>query len=76
MHVRRPALEFQQLRYLTCGRTEQDQVRYLNGLRQVLAKLRASGESDFAVVTQAILDYRAQFLGDESRILPLGDVQL
>jgi len=50
--------------------------RYIDGLRSVLSQLPPARSRDFDVLAHTIIDYRAEFFGDKSRILPLGDVNL
>jgi hypothetical protein len=49
---------------------------YINGLRQLLTDFRNRKVKDFTTISQGILNYRAQFRKDPSKILPLGDVSL
>jgi hypothetical protein len=56
--------------------SDDEQVQYINGLRQLLASLRVSEVKDFNAITQAIIDYRSKFRGDPTRILPFGNVDL
>lgn len=45
--------------------------RFIMGLREVLQHFRNNRVRDFATIARGILDYRARFLGDKTRILPL-----
>lgn len=49
---------------------------YINGLRNLLTDFRNRKIKDFATISQGIVDYRAQFLKDPTKVLPLGDVSL
>lgn len=49
---------------------------YITGLRQLLTDYRERKIKDFKTISQGILDYRAQFRGDKTKILPLGNVSL
>ncbi|KAL7931008.1 hypothetical protein V8C35DRAFT_311001 [Trichoderma chlorosporum] len=49
---------------------------YINGLRHLLTDYRNRKVKDFQTISQGIIDYRAQFLGDKSKILPLGGVTI
>ncbi|KJZ74844.1 hypothetical protein HIM_05753 [Hirsutella minnesotensis 3608] len=49
---------------------------YIAGLRQLLTDFRNRKVKDFNAISQGIIDYRAQFLGDKSKILPLGGVTI
>jgi hypothetical protein len=55
------------------GERKQD---YVNGLRQLLTDFRTRKVKDFQTISQGIIDYRSQFRGDKTKILPLGDVSL
>ncbi|KAL6857894.1 hypothetical protein ACO1O0_005340 [Amphichorda felina] len=49
---------------------------YINGLRQLLTNFRNRKIKDFKTISQGIIDYRAQFRKDPSKILPLGNVSI
>ncbi|PTB71916.1 hypothetical protein M440DRAFT_1101495 [Trichoderma longibrachiatum ATCC 18648] len=49
---------------------------YVNGLKLLLTDFRNRKVKDFQTISQGIIDYRAQFLGDKSKILPLGNVTI
>ncbi|PTB61627.1 hypothetical protein BBK36DRAFT_1200015 [Trichoderma citrinoviride] len=49
---------------------------YINGLKLLLTDFRNRKVKDFQTISQGIIDYRAQFLGDKSKILPLGGVTI
>ncbi|PHH86935.1 hypothetical protein CDD83_9560 [Cordyceps sp. RAO-2017] len=49
---------------------------YISGLRQLLTEFRNRKVKDFNTISRGIIDYRAQFLGDKSKILPLGGVSI
>ncbi|KAF4124512.1 hypothetical protein GMORB2_5178 [Geosmithia morbida] len=55
------------------GEREQE---YIQGLRKLLTDFRSRKIKDFATISQGIIDYRAQFHKDPSKILPLGDVSI
>ena len=44
---------------------------YANGLRQVIQEIRGRKVKDFNVVASEIAAYRAKFLGDNVKVLPL-----
>jgi hypothetical protein len=59
------------------GSYEGDQQEDFNkGLRKLLTEFRDKKVKDFQTISQAIIEYRAQFHHDRSRILPLGNVSL
>lgn len=49
---------------------------YIAGLRQLLTDFRNRKVKDFDTISRGIVDYRAQFLKDRSKILPLGGVTI
>lgn len=49
---------------------------YISGLRQLLTEYRNRKVKDFNTISQGIIEYRAQFQGDRSKILPLGSVSI
>ncbi|CAI4211052.1 unnamed protein product [Parascedosporium putredinis] len=53
-----------------------EQERYIDGLRALLSEFKAKQSKDFNVISKAIVDYRAQFYADQSRVLPLGNIKL
>ncbi|KAL7795838.1 hypothetical protein V8C37DRAFT_373603 [Trichoderma ceciliae] len=55
---------------------EKKKQEYINGLRCLLTDFRSRKVKDFRTISQGIIDYRAQFLGDRSKILPLGGVTI
>ncbi|KAM0250043.1 hypothetical protein ACHAQJ_008774 [Trichoderma viride] len=55
---------------------EKEKQQYINGLRNLLTDFRNRKVKDFRTISQGIIDYRAQFLGDRSKILPLGGVTI
>ncbi|KAL7947253.1 hypothetical protein V8C42DRAFT_317235 [Trichoderma barbatum] len=55
---------------------EKKKHEYINGLRYLLTDFRNRKVKDFQTISQGIIDYRAQFLGDKSKILPLGGVTI
>ncbi|KAG6016354.1 hypothetical protein E4U54_001660 [Claviceps lovelessii] len=50
--------------------------KYISGLKQLLTDFRNRKVRDFQIISQGIVDYRAQFLGDKTKILPLGHITL
>lgn len=59
------------------GDYEGDQKQqYIAGLRELLADYRKRGIKDFGSISQGIINYRAQFHGDKTKILPLGTVKI
>lgn len=59
------------------GAHEGEQQEQFNaGLRKLLQDFKNRESKDFQAISQAIIDYRAQFHGDKSKILPLGNVSL
>jgi hypothetical protein len=50
--------------------------KYINGLRDLLYGFRTQKVKDFQTIAQGIIEYRAKFNGDPSRILPLGNVSI
>ncbi|KAF9771999.1 hypothetical protein IL306_010315 [Fusarium sp. DS 682] len=57
-----------------CEAEQHDQ--YVEGLRQLLTDFRNRKVKDFEAISNGIIEYRAKFLGDKSKILPLGAVTL
>ena len=54
------------------GFSPQDSGAYVEGLRKTIQEIRRRKVKDFNEVAAEILAYRARFLGDGSKILPLG----
>ncbi|KAF7559490.1 hypothetical protein G7046_g4661 [Stylonectria norvegica] len=50
--------------------------QYITGLRELLTDFRNRKVKDFQTISQGIIEYRAQFHGDKTKILPLGSVTL
>ncbi|GAB0136221.1 hypothetical protein EsDP_00004532 [Epichloe bromicola] len=55
---------------------EEQRENYISGLKQLLTDYRTRKVKDFNTISQGIVDYRARFLGDRTKILPLGHVSL
>ena len=55
---------------------EDQKQEYISGLRTLLTDFRERKIKDFAAISQGIVDYRAQFQQDKSKILPLGNVRI
>ncbi|CAM1502126.1 Fc.00g041100.m01.CDS01 [Cosmosporella sp. VM-42] len=55
---------------------EEQKQQYITGLRDLLADLRNRKIKDFQSISQSIIEYRAQFYGDKTKILPLGSVSI
>ncbi|KAM0439649.1 hypothetical protein ACHAPT_000741 [Fusarium lateritium] len=55
------------------GEQQQD---YVAGLRELLTDFRNRKVKDFQTISQGIIEYRAKFHGDKSKVLPLGGVTL
>jgi hypothetical protein len=53
------------------GTTEEEQEKYINGLREMIIELKKRGEKDLVVVAKAIAAYRRKFLGSEDRVVRL-----
>jgi hypothetical protein len=53
-----------------------EQERYIQGLREVLADLRNRNVKDLDAISRGIIEFRARFLQDQSRVLPLGSISL
>ncbi|KAH8886737.1 hypothetical protein GQ53DRAFT_335735 [Thozetella sp. PMI_491] len=54
----------------------EDKARFIKGLRELLQNFRAKKVKDFGAIAQGIIDYRAEFLGDKSKVLNLDGVVL
>lgn len=50
--------------------------KYIAGLKQLLTDYRTHKVKDFNTISQGIVEFRAKFLGDKTKILPLGSVTL
>ncbi|KAF4457305.1 hypothetical protein F53441_727 [Fusarium austroafricanum] len=57
------------------GNCETEQ-QYVDGLRELLTDFRNRKVKDFEAISKGIIEYRAKFLGDRTKILPLGGVSL
>ena len=53
------------------GLTSEEGDHYANGLRRIIQEIRGRKVRDFNVVASEITAYRAQFLADTSKLLPL-----
>ncbi|KAI7762383.1 hypothetical protein LZL87_006778 [Fusarium oxysporum] len=60
--------------YGNCEAEQHDQ--YVEGLRELLTDFRKRKVKDFDAISNGIIEYRAKFLGDKTKILPLGAVTL
>ncbi|ETS78513.1 hypothetical protein PFICI_10575 [Pestalotiopsis fici W106-1] len=58
----------------TATYTGEQKDRFIEGLKKVLQDLKTRKIKDFESITKALMDYRADFLGDKSKILPLNDI--
>jgi hypothetical protein len=56
--------------------TGEQKGRFIDGLKKVLNDLKANKVRDFDRITKAIVQYRANFLEDRSKILPLNNVAI
>ncbi|KAH7158134.1 hypothetical protein B0J13DRAFT_520842 [Dactylonectria estremocensis] len=50
--------------------------KYITGLRELLTGFRNRKIKDFQALSDGIIEYRAQFHGDRTKILPLGSVAI
>jgi len=50
--------------------------RFIQGLRELLHDFRIRKVKDFDTIARGIIDFRARFLGDKSKVLPLDGVKL
>ncbi|KAH7037356.1 uncharacterized protein B0I36DRAFT_359067 [Microdochium trichocladiopsis] len=50
--------------------------RFIAGLRKILQELKINKVKDFDRITKAIVQYRADFLADKSKVLPLDGVNI
>ncbi|KAM0542753.1 hypothetical protein ACHAPJ_012636 [Fusarium lateritium] len=55
---------------------EEQQQQYVEGLRALLTDFRNRKVKDFQAISKGIIEYRAKFHGDKTKILPLGGVTL
>uniref|UniRef100_A0A1Y1MTT8 C3H1-type domain-containing protein n=1 Tax=Photinus pyralis TaxID=7054 RepID=A0A1Y1MTT8_PHOPY len=55
---------------------EEQKQKYIAGLRQLLTDFRARKVKDFNTISQGIVEFRARFIGDRTKILPLGSISL
>ncbi|KAF4984413.1 hypothetical protein FZEAL_375 [Fusarium zealandicum] len=55
---------------------EEQQQQYVTGLRQLLTEFRNRKVKDFQAISEGIIEYRAKFHGDKTKILPLGGVSI
>lgn len=53
-----------------------DKQQFNNGLREVVSSFQKSKMKDFRTIAQAIIDYRREYLGDDSKVLPLEGTSL
>ncbi|TQV93312.1 Zinc finger domain-containing protein, CCCH-type [Cordyceps javanica] len=60
--------------YTNCEESRKQE--YIEGLRQLLTDYRNRKVKDFQTISQGIIEYRARFHGDASKVLPLGTVLL
>lgn len=74
----RPAIDDQIIVQLGAyGNSEvEQQDQYVAGLRQLLTDFRNRKVKDFQAISQGLIEYRARFLRDKTKILPLGSVTL
>ena len=56
--------------------TGEERSRFIDGLRELLQGFRATKEKDFSTIAQAIVEYRARFLGNKFNVLNLDGVVL
>ena len=49
-------------------------LRFIEGLKKVLNDLKTKKVKDFDRITKAIVEYRSEFLGDKTKVLPLDGV--
>ncbi|KAK3949900.1 hypothetical protein QBC32DRAFT_363868 [Pseudoneurospora amorphoporcata] len=54
----------------------EQKTRFIDGLRKLLHEFRAKKVRDFDAIARGIIEYRARFLGDRSKVLPLEGVTL
>ncbi|KAK2000401.1 hypothetical protein LX36DRAFT_679659 [Colletotrichum falcatum] len=53
-----------------------ERAKFNEGLRKLLQDMRSQNIKDFPSIAQGIVDYRNRFVGDPSKILPLGNVSI
>lgn len=53
------------------GLSQEQQSAFVGGLRETIQEIRVRKVKDFKTVASEIAAYRARFLGDSSKILPL-----
>jgi hypothetical protein len=53
------------------GRTEDEKIRWAEGLRALIGDLRSQGIKDTDFVAAKLAQYRRDFFGDPSRVLNL-----
>ncbi|KAK1969967.1 hypothetical protein LY78DRAFT_678083 [Colletotrichum sublineola] len=53
-----------------------ERTKFNEGLRKLLQEMRSQNIKDFPSIAQGIVDYRNRFIGDPSKILPLGNVSI
>lgn len=58
----------------TATYTGEQKDRFIEGLKKVLQDLKTRKIKDFESITKALMQYRADFLGDKSKVLPLNDI--
>jgi hypothetical protein len=56
--------------------TGEQRDRFIQGLKELLQDFRARKTRDFDTIANGIIEFRARFLGDKSKILPLEGVTL
>ena len=63
---------------LELGKSEgyEDKTRFIQGLRELLQNFRANKVKDFGTIARGIIEYRAKFLGDKTKILNLEGAKL
>lgn len=54
--------------------TGEQKTRFIKGLKKVLTDLKVNKLKDFDSITKALVQYRSEFLRDDSKVLPLNDV--
>ncbi|KAM7209748.1 protein red1 [Naviculisporaceae sp. PSN 640] len=54
----------------------EQRTRFIHGLRKLLSDIRETGRGDFDAIAREIIAFRSRFLGDPSKVLPLGGVTL
>ncbi len=60
--------------YTNCEESRKQE--YIQGLRELLTDYRNRKVKDFKTISQGIIEYRARFHGDASKVLPLGTLSL